>query len=215
MKFDFEIKNKKNIFINMQQEVFTGNVLDIGADNYGIIYNLYKKYNEEASIEYVHGKEEKKFIEKGNYDSCIMLFSLSNIWLKLNKKGFFKDISEYLKENGILHIWDINKGYSKIFNAKIKVLLSDKTIKEINVSDFNVFKDNSMEAVVKILEKYFKIIDLKSSDNIYYIKCQKINKKEFVDAEKGSTENESSTHRGKLKVYSHKLSSKVFKGLHK
>lgn len=214
MKLDFNINNKKNLFINMQQEVFTGNVLDIGMDNYGIVYNLYKKYNDEASIEYIHGKEEKNFIEKNSYDSCIMLFSLSQIWF--NKNNFIKDVSEYLKENGTLYIWDINKGYSKIFNAKIKVLVSDKIIKEINISDFNIFKDNSKETVIKVLEKYFKIIDLKSSDNIYYIRCQKkINKKTPIDIEKGSKGNEDSSYRNKLKVYSHKFSNKIFKSIYK
>lgn len=215
MKLDFGIGRKKHIFINMQNEVFTGNVLDIGTDNYGIIYSIYKKFNDDVSVEYIHGKEENRFIEKDSYDNCIMLFSLSNIWLKLNKESFFKDIKDYLKENGTLHIWDINKGYSKVFNAKIKILLSDKIIKEINIADFNIFKDNSKECILKLLKKYFKIIDLKSSDNIYYIKCQKINNKEQVELEKGSTEYENSTDRDKLKVYSLESGSKIFKSIHK
>lgn len=211
MKLDLKRDMKKDIFINMQQEVFTGNVLDIGMDNYGIIYSLYKKYNEEAALEYIEGKEESSLIEKEKYDSCILLFSLNNIWLKFNKKALFKKISEYLKENGVLHIWDINKGYSKLFNGKIKILISDKIIKEIEITDLNVLKDNSKEAVVKLAQNYFKIIDLKCSDNIYYIKCQKQTK----ESEKGSTEHEDNTYRNKLKVHSQQLRDKVFKGLHK
>ncbi|MDU7252170.1 MAG: class I SAM-dependent methyltransferase, partial [Clostridium sp.] len=30
------------IVINMENEIFRGNLLDVGTDNYGIIYNIYK-----------------------------------------------------------------------------------------------------------------------------------------------------------------------------
>lgn len=212
-------RRRKDIFINMQQEVFTGNVLDIGADNYGIIYSLYKQYNDGAAIEYVHGREERGLIEKGSYDSCILLFSLNNLWLKFNKRKFIKDISEYLKQNGVLHIWDIDKGYSKFFKAKIKILLPDKKIKEINITDANIFKDTSKESTLKMLKQFFEIIDLKSSDNIYYIKARKLSAdytKQHEDrAEKGSTDVKNSTSWNKLKVCSQQFSNKILKSLYK
>ncbi|ERI90131.1 hypothetical protein HMPREF1982_04071 [Clostridiales bacterium oral taxon 876 str. F0540] len=208
MKLDILNKSKKEIFINMQNEIFTGNVLDIGTDNYGIIYSLYKQYNDEGSVEYVHGKEEKNFIAKDEYDNCIMLFSLRNIWLKNKKKYFLKDISSFLRENGVLHIWDIDKGYSKIFRANIKVMVSERKLKDIKISDFNALKDNSKESTIKLLKDYFEIIDLKASDNIYYIKAKKKSPKpsEAVIEEpmmKGSNSNEGSSSSGKFKVHSY------------
>lgn len=176
MKLSIAKNEKKEIFINMQHEIFKGNVLDIGTDNYGVIYNLYKQYNDETSVEYVHGKEESKDIKKGNYDNCVMLFSLNNIWFKFNKRNFIKDISEYLKQDGILHIWDINKGYFKYFNAKIKILLPGRKIKEIDIRDLNFFKDISKESTINIIKEYFEVIDLRASDNIYYIRAKKINR---------------------------------------
>ena len=210
----------KEIFINMQNEVFTGNILDVGMDNYGIIYNVYKQYNEEAAVDYVHGKNEKRFLEKEGYDSCIMLFSLKNIWLKMNKKNFFRELSSFLKDDGVVHIWDIDKGYSKIFNAKIKILLPERSIKEIVVTDVNPLKDTSKESTIKLLEQYFEIIDLKASDNIYYIKARKKKlaseiKNNTEAITKGSSSNENITGSSKFKIHSQQLSSKILESIHK
>lgn len=205
--------NKKNdIYINMQKEVFKGNILDIGLDSYGIIYSIYKQYNDEAAIDYIHGNDEKSYIIKESYDSCVMLFSFNNIWMKFNKKVLIKDIYNFLKEDGEINIWDINKGYSKIFNSKIKILLPDNKIKEIDVVDFNFLKDSSIKSVKKLLEEYFEIIDLKCSDNIYYIKGKK---RKLQDLQKGNKKDEGSISSSKLKVYSQQLGSKVFKRIHK
>lgn len=164
---------KQEIFINMEQEIFKGNLLDIGNDNYGIIYSLYKQYNEDNNLDYIYGREKKKKIEQEFYDNCVMLFSLSSIWTKYNKKHMFKEINKYLKEDGTIHIWDIDKGYGKLFNAKIKILLPNRKIKTIEIKDYNILKDTSKENLIKLLQHYFEIIDLRASDNIYYIKGRK------------------------------------------
>lgn len=161
---------KQEIFINMEKEMFKGNLLDIGNDNYGIVYNLYKQYNEEANLEYIHGRENKEEVEKEFYDNCVLLFSLNNIWTKYNRKSLFKEIHKCLKEDGTIHIWDIDKGYGKLFNAKIKILLPDRKMKTIEIRDYNILKDTSKKNLIKLLQQYFEIIDLRASDNIYYIK---------------------------------------------
>lgn len=69
------IKLSKDIFINMEKEIFKGNLLDIGMDNQGIIYNIYKEFNDNVNVEYVSGKEEGKNIKEDYYDNCILLFS--------------------------------------------------------------------------------------------------------------------------------------------
>ncbi len=72
----------KEIVINMENEIFRGNLLDVGTDNYGIIYNIYKQYNEDSNLQYINGAEEKENIKEGYYDNCILLFSFSNIFFK-------------------------------------------------------------------------------------------------------------------------------------
>jgi hypothetical protein len=43
-------------------------------------------------------------------------------------------------------------------------------MKTIEIKDYNILKDTSKENLIKLLQQYFEIIDLRASDNIYYIK---------------------------------------------
>jgi ubiquinone/menaquinone biosynthesis C-methylase UbiE len=165
---------KKEVFINLEKEIFKGNLLDIGFSNYGIIYNIYKQNTDDnSSINYVEGNEEKTGIEEGTYDVCALFFTLSDIKTSRNKIKLIKDIYKFLKEDGLLYIWDIDKGFSKIFNSKIKIVLPDKSTKQIHLRDLNMFKNSSKENTMKVLQPYFKVTTLKHSDNVYYMICKK------------------------------------------
>ncbi|MGO5072801.1 class I SAM-dependent methyltransferase [Clostridium sporogenes] len=161
------------IVINMENEIFRGNLLDVGTDNYGIIYNIYKQYNEDSNLEYINGAEEKENIKDGYYDNCILLFSFSNIFFKKNRMSLIRDIYRYLKEGGNVYIWDIDKKIKETFNGKIKILLPGEKVKNISIKDLNLLKDSSIDTTIKLLEPYFEIKDLKSSDGVYYIKGKK------------------------------------------
>ncbi|BDB02473.1 class I SAM-dependent methyltransferase [Clostridium botulinum] len=163
----------KEIVINMENEIFRGNLLDVGTDNYGIIYNIYKQYNEDSNLEYINGAEEKENIKEGYYDNCILLFSFSNIFFKKNRMNLIQDIYKYLKEGGNVYIWDIDKKIKETFNGKIKILLPGEKVKNISIKDLNVLKDSSIDTTIKLLDPYFEIKDLKSSDGVYYIKGKK------------------------------------------
>ncbi|MCW6110377.1 class I SAM-dependent methyltransferase [Clostridium sporogenes] len=161
------------IVINMENEIFRGNLLDVGTDNYGIIYNIYKQYNEDSNLEYINGAEEKENIKEGYYDNCILLFSFSNIFFKKNRMSLIRDIYRYLKEGGNVYIWDIDKKLKETFNGKIKILLPGEKVKNISIKDLNLLKDSSIDTTIKLLDPYFEIKDLKSSDGVYYIKGKK------------------------------------------
>lgn len=163
----------KEIFINLEKEVFRGNVLDVGLDNYGIVYNIYKQYYDDVNVEYISGKEEKGSLKEGFYDSCILFFSFSSIWFRINRRKFIKDIYRYLNKDGLLYIWDIDKGYTKIFNATVKIVIPERKLRQIKLRDLNILKDTSKVNTIKMLKKCFDIIDVKSSDGIYYIKAKK------------------------------------------
>lgn len=169
------------VFINMENEVFNGNVLDVGFDNYGVIYSLCKNAEDEIAVEYISGREDTKKIKEEMYDSCILLFSLNFLWLKFNKRSLIKDLCKFIKDDGNIYVWDIDKGYGKIFNKKIKIVLPDRKIKVINIKDFNILKDNSKDTTVNILEEYFEIKDIKSSDDIYYIQGKKKGRENIED----------------------------------
>lgn len=163
----------KEIIINLEEKVLDGNVLDIGFNNYGIVYNIYKYNNQDIQVEYIREENKINSIEKGIYDSCVLFLSFSGIMFKAKRKSLLEEIYTCLKEDGVLHIWDINKGHGRVFFKKIKVILPDKKSKEISVNDMNIFKDTSKEDTVKLLNQYFNIIDCESLDQIYYIKAQK------------------------------------------
>lgn len=164
---------EREIFINLEKEVFRGNILDIGLDNYGVVYNIYKQYHDNINVEYISGKEEKESLKEEFYDSCILFFSFSSIWLRINRRKFIKDIYRYLNKDGLLYIWDIDKGYTKIFNATVKIVIPEGKLRQIKIRDLNILKDTSKVNTIKMLEEYFNIIDIKSSDGIYYIKARK------------------------------------------
>ena len=177
---------KKEVFINLEKEIFKGNILDIGFSNHGIIYNIYKQYvDDSSSLDYIEGKDEKTGIEEGVYDLCALFFTLSDIKFTKSKSKLVQDIYKFLKEDGLLYIWDVDKGFAKIFNSKIKIVSPDKNTKQINLRDLNIFKDSSKENTIKILQPYFEILTLKNSDNVYYMICKK----------KGKSKDESNTSR--------------------
>jgi ubiquinone/menaquinone biosynthesis C-methylase UbiE len=170
---------KKEVFISLEKEIFKGNILDIGFSNHGIIYNIYKQYiDDDTSIEYLEGKEEKLRIEKEQYDVCALFLTLSDMNSTFTRKKLIKDIYNFLKSDGLLYIWDIDKGFAKIFSSIIKIVLPDKSTKQISLRDFNIFKNSSKENTIKILQDYFEILTLKNSDNIYYMICKKKGKSE-------------------------------------
>ncbi|MGH4139819.1 class I SAM-dependent methyltransferase [Clostridium sp.] len=170
---------KREVFINLEKEIFKGNLLDIGFSNHGIIYNICKQYIDDRScVEYVEGKNDMHKIKEGSYDTCVLFLTLSGIKLTQSKKTLIKDIYKFLKEDGLLYIWDIDKGFLNTFSSSINILLPDKSTKQINLRDLNIFKNNSKESTMRILQPYFKITTLKNSDNIYYMVCKRRGKSE-------------------------------------
>ena len=157
----------------MEKEIFKGNVLDIGYKNTGIIYNVYKHLNEDANIEYINGNDEKGNIKKGEYDSCILLFSFSCILSNKSREELLNDIYSYLKRDGLLYIWDIDKGIGKIFRGIIKILVPDRKIMKLKINNFNILKNSSSNNAQKLVQKKFKLLTSITSDKIYSIKAIK------------------------------------------
>jgi hypothetical protein len=174
---------KKEIFINMEKEVFVGNVLDIGYKNSGIIYNVYKHFNENTNVEYINGNNEKENIKKGDYDSCILLFSFSCISNDKSKEALLNDIFSYLKEDGLLYIWDINKDIGQIFRGIIKILVPDRKVMQLKINNLNILKNSSFNNAQKLIKKRFKLLTSKTSDGIYFIKAVKNELKDEIENE--------------------------------
>ncbi|MPM29216.1 hypothetical protein SDC9_75756 [bioreactor metagenome] len=162
-----------NIFVSLEKEVFRGNILDVGLDNNGVIYNVYKYHDEDLDVDYLEGRENTRSMRSDYYDSCILFFSLHNIVNGREKKKLFEHISECLKNNGYVYIWDIDKKPLQTFRGNIKVSLPDKTLKDFKINCLNPFTNNSKEKIINVLKEFFEVLDIKYSDNIFSIVCKK------------------------------------------
>lgn len=174
---------KNEIVINMEEKVFNGDILDIGMDNYGVIYNIYKRNNSDFNVQYINNKKGLNFIKGNSYDICVMFLSFSSIMLKVNKQKLVKRIFNYLKEDGLFYIWDLDKKYGRILNKNIKVKINDNETKQIIFKEFNIFKKSSYKSTKNILNDFFDIIDFKCSSGGYYIKAQKRRRSEYEKIE--------------------------------
>lgn len=168
---------KENKLLVIKEEVFKGNLLDIGMENYGVIYNAYKGLNQEISVDYLDEREEST-IRHGYYDNCILLLSLSKIFFEKTKLRLIGEVSKYLNENGNLYIWDIDKKIGEIWNEKIKIQTPDNKTKYVRIMDLNLLRDNSKENTLKLLKKHYDIIDFSCEHGVYYIKANKKREKE-------------------------------------
>jgi hypothetical protein len=162
-----------NVFISLEKEIFRGNILDVGMDNNGIIYNVFKYYDEDLDIDYLEGKEDHEILKSHYYDTCILFFSLHNIGNLSKKKRLFQNINQCLRENGYVYIWDVEKKPLKTFKTNIKVSLPDKSLKNIKINCYNPFTNNSKEKIISILKDSFEVLNIKHSDDIFSIVCKK------------------------------------------
>lgn len=194
------------LFINFENEVFDGNVLDVGSDNYGIVYDLCKENGDNIDVNYISGKDQKGYINKDAYDSCVCFFALKDLKLDRDKNKFFSDMYNFMKNNAVIYLWDMDKAMFKTFSKSIRIVLPEMKIKDIQVNDFNILADNSCRKICSMMKKYFKIIDVKCSDDIYYIKAQK---------EEGKINEKSTSYSDKFSVYTQQFGSEIFEGLYR
>ncbi|WP_343216372.1 class I SAM-dependent methyltransferase [Clostridium simiarum] len=199
------MEKKIEHIIDLKSFKFKGNVLDIGEENHGIVYNLFKNNEEdESTVDYIEGSENKSVLEKEYYHNVVLFFYLSTLWNGKDRRKVLKDAYEFLNPEGQIHIWDISKINSKILNEKIKLILPKEEIKEIKIKDYNIIKEYSKMDALNMLEELFEIKDIRQWNDVYYISAQK----------KGDVINEDSTSRDKLKVYTQQFSNKVFKSIY-
>lgn len=165
---------RKTLVIKIDDLKIDGDVLDAGEKNFGIIYELCKDSAKEISLDYVD-KDNRKILKNSQFDICTLFFQLSKAWTYSERSRILKELKYYIRENGILYIWDINKSRGKTFDNKIKIVMPSKKIKDFDLKNQNIIIDSSLEQTKDIVKKYFIIDDVKMWEDIFFIKC--INKK--------------------------------------
>lgn len=164
---------KNEIVISFQDEVLQGNVLDVGFENYGVIYNTYKNNNNDFEVEYIDSNKNIIPINRNYYDICVLFLCFNGIMLKKNKKKFLYEISCYLKEDGYIYIWDVDKPVGNIINNEVKVIMSEDKVKKFEVKDYNLFKDSSESSIINLIEEYFDIMYARRLKEVYCIKARR------------------------------------------
>lgn len=164
----------KKIVINMNDIEIKGDILDVSRKNSGIIYKLSKDIQEEISVDYVN-EETKNILKPKTYDACTFFFNLSSLLTNRKKECLIKDVINYLKDNGEIYIWDINKESNGFLDYNIEVALPDGELKKVVFNKYNPFISCKFEEVKKILQKYSIIEETKLWEDIFYIKAIKNN----------------------------------------
>lgn len=157
----------KEVFINLENNKFHGEVLDVGIIDNTIIKELCLDKIQSERVVY-KGKNIRRSI-----DTSVLFFSLSLLSTNIFKHRMVKTIHKNMNSNAEIYIWDINKPRNKIFRKNIKMLLPNKTIKNLKVNNLNLINDNSVENITDLISKFFEIKEIRSSDDVFFIRAVK------------------------------------------
>lgn len=163
----------KTLIINLNDIKIQGDILDVSGEKNGVIYNISKEVEDEIALD-VDYVDDNNILKERKYDACTIFFNLNNIWSNRKREGLIKEVISYLKENGKIYIWDISKERGKIIDNKVKVVLPNEKVKQVELKNFNLMISCNFEEIKKILEKYCKIEETKVWEDIFYIKAERI-----------------------------------------
>lgn len=192
----------REVNLDMRNISFKGNTLDVGIDNYGIIYNILKQTDDEISVDYYIENLEEEY--RNQYDNGVLFFSLSKL-SKNEAEEVLKKIWTSVRFGGKLYIWDREKQKKETVKDKVKVLMAGNKEKEFEFIDNSISKEFTIDTSKKVLEKYFEIEETKVCDKIIFIKGIK----------RGSINYENTANSDKLKIHSQQSSGEISKGLYK
>ena len=157
--------------LNLEEQHFNGEVLDIGKSNSGIVYNIYKNEKGNSSIEYLESKVSK-INRLSLYDSCVLMFSLHEFCL-FEKKHLITSIHSILKDNGVLYIWDLDKPRGIFCIKDINIILPGRKQKSVKLKLLNIFDNNTFTSIIKLLQSDYDIIECRDDNGLFYIKAKK------------------------------------------
>lgn len=186
----------KTIFINMNDVKIEGDILDLSSKNSGIMYSISKDVEDELCVDYVTS-DDRELLNKRKYDACTFVFNLNNILGLRRKDKVVKEVINYLKDDGEIYIWDINKDVGKIIDYRMNVALPNGDLKRVLLKNYNPIVTCKFEEIKKVLEKYAEVKETKVWEDIFFIKAVK--KK---SEQREELKNESITNSDKLKIYS-------------
>lgn len=162
----------KTLVINMDGFDICGDILDVCFDNNGVIYCISKEIEDELSIDYVE-EGNNELLNTQKYDACTFFFNLNSVWSNRERKNIIKKVSNYLKEDGKIYLWDISKKRGQLIENKFRVKLPKNDFKEITVKNNNPLIECNFEILKKSIQKYYIIEESKEWEDMFYIRGTK------------------------------------------
>ena len=187
-----KITLSKQYELDLSEVNFSGDIIDIGKENYGIVYLLTKALDDETCVDY-YGEEDKI---SDVFNNVILFFNLCKIANNSSREELIEEAYNLLDEEGNILIWDYEKNLKEIANLKINVKLPKNTERSFNYKDFNILNKFTLEDGKKILEKHFFIEEIQLYDKIYFIKGKK----------KGRKQDENIVNSSEFKIHSQQFS---------
>ncbi|MGL5151506.1 MAG: hypothetical protein ACRC7N_13145 [Clostridium sp.] len=162
----------KTFIMSLKSLNIKGDVLDVGGDDFGVIYNVFREVENEISLDYADYEDKNKLI-KNKFDATTFFFILSEVWPQANRNELIDEVVSYIKENGEIYIWDVMKSKGQFILDDIRVLLPNDKIKDVELKRINPFTVCGMDEIKKELEKKCEVVETKQWEDIFYIKAIK------------------------------------------
>ena len=162
----------KTLVVNMDYLQIEGDILDISEENGGVIYSISKEIQDEISVDYVD-ESNKKILIGREYDACTFLFNLNKLWGNRKRETLVKEITTYIKKDGKIFLWDINKERGSKISNKIEIILPNGKVKGGLIRNNNPISSCSFEETIKIIQKYYIIEETKVWKEMFFIKGRK------------------------------------------
>lgn len=179
-KKEIYVETKEYVKIDMRNLQIKGDVIDIGVKNYGIIYKMCKETFDEVALDYVIG-EEKNLIEKGQYDTAILFFTLNTLPNNIKRKMLIKEAYNYIREDGEILLWDAKKSFGKSVNLEVDVLFNNCEFERVNIRNMNPTVKLDFLKVKRLISSYFEIVDEKEGKSIFFIRARRKKKGKHKD----------------------------------
>ncbi len=164
---------EEEALIDLRSFSLKGDVLDIGRDNNGIIYNYIKNSKDDIIVDLVELPEEIEALKTKTHDNGILFFFLSTLRSNREKKEFLKELASYIKEDGELLLWDIEKRVLKPYKKKIKILLKKEVSREITIIEADPLLASSLRNTEELIREDFELLESKSHNGIYHIRAKR------------------------------------------
>ena len=86
-----------------------------------------------------------------------------------------KEVSQYIKKEGHIYLWDVNKDIRENVSSKIEIILPNGNVKTGILKNNNPFIKCGYDEIIDIVKQYYIIEETRVWENMFFIKGRKEN----------------------------------------